>query len=81
MIIDAGAPPEFDRRDVRNRALALCWRKGEQATSLADRLAAMDIGRSSFYAAFTEKRTLSVECMDLFAACMMDLLERARALT
>lgn len=41
----------------------------------------MDIGRSSFYAAFTEKRTLYVECMDLFAACMMDLLERARALT
>ena len=71
-------PPEFDRGKALNRALALFWRKGYQATSLSDLLAAMDIGRSSFYAAFTDKRTLYGECMDLFAARMMELLERAR---
>ena len=72
-------PPEFDRSKALDRALALFWRRGYQATSLADLLAAMDIGRSSFYAAFTDKRTLYVECMDLFAARMMALLERTRA--
>jgi TetR/AcrR family transcriptional repressor of nem operon len=70
-------PPEFDRGKALNEALALFWRKGYQATSLSDLLAAMAIGRSSFYAAFTDKRTLYVECMDLFAARMMERLERA----
>jgi TetR/AcrR family transcriptional repressor of nem operon len=72
-------PPEFDRAHALNRALALFWRKGYQATSIADLLAAMDIGRSSFYAAFTDKRTLFIACMDLFAARVLGLLERARA--
>ena len=72
-------PPEFDRAHALNRALALFWRKGYQATSLADLLAAMGIGRSSFYAAFTDKRTLFMQCMDLFAARVLELLERARA--
>ncbi len=61
-----------------NRALALFWRKGYQATSLADLLAAMDIGRSSFYAAFTDKRTLYIACMELFAERVLAMLERAR---
>jgi TetR/AcrR family transcriptional repressor of nem operon len=72
-------PPEFDRSKALNKALALFWRKGYQATSLADLLVAMDIGRSSFYAAFTDKRTLYIECMDLFSARVLALLERARA--
>ena len=71
-------PPEFDRGKALNEALALFWRKGYQATSLSDLLAAMAIGRSSFCSAFTDKRTLYVECTDLFAARMMDRLERAR---
>ena len=69
-------PPEFDRSKALNKALALFWRKGYQATSLADLLAAMEIGRSSFYAAFTDKRTLYIACMDLFSARVMDMLER-----
>ena len=72
-------PPEFDKDKALNRALALFWRKGYQATSLADLLAAMAIGRSSFYAAFTDKRSLYIACMDLFAARVLALLERARA--
>jgi TetR/AcrR family transcriptional repressor of nem operon len=70
-------PPEFDRSKAVNRALALFWRKGYQATSLADLLAAMGIGRSSFYAAFSDKRTLFITCMDLFSARVTDMLERA----
>jgi TetR/AcrR family transcriptional repressor of nem operon len=62
-----------------NKALVLFWRKGYQATSLADLLAAMGIGRSSFYAAFTDKRTLFLECLDLFAVRTTELVQRARS--
>jgi TetR/AcrR family transcriptional repressor of nem operon len=71
-------PIEFDRHKAVNRALVLFWHKGYQATSLADLLAAMGIGRSSFYAAFTDKRTFFIECLDLWAARTLDLLQRAR---
>jgi TetR/AcrR family transcriptional repressor of nem operon len=72
-------PIEFDRPKAVNRALALFWRKGYQATSLADLLAAMHISRSSFYAAFTDKRTLFIECLDLFSARTLDMLHHARS--
>jgi len=71
-------PIEFDRPRAVNRALALFWRQGYQATTLADLLAAMGIGRSSFYAAFTDKRSFFIECLDLWAARTLDLLQRAR---
>lgn len=71
-------PIEFDRPQAVNRAVALFWRQGYQATTLADLLQAMGIGRSSFYAAFTDKRTFFIECLDLWAARTLDLLERAR---
>lgn len=72
-------PPEFDRSKALNKALVLFWRKGYQASSLADLLSAMGIGRSSFYAAFTDKRTLFLECLDLFAARTVDVVQRARS--
>ena len=72
-------PIEFDRPKAVNRALALFWRKGYQATSLADLLAAMDISRSSFYAALTDKRSLFIECLDLFSARTLEMLHQARA--
>jgi TetR/AcrR family transcriptional repressor of nem operon len=72
-------PIEFDRPKTVNRALALFWRKGYQATSVADLLAAMTISRSSFYAAFTDKRSLFIECLDLFSARTLDMLQRGRA--
>lgn len=72
-------PLEFNRSHAMNRALVLFWRKGYQATSLADLLAAMGIGRSSFYAAFTDKRSLYVACLDLFAARTLELVQGARA--
>lgn len=60
-------PIEFDRSEARDQALLLFWRKGYQATSLADLLSVMGISRSSFYAAFGDKRALFEECLDRFA--------------
>jgi TetR/AcrR family transcriptional repressor of nem operon len=71
-------PIEFNRPQAVNRGLALFWRQGYQATTLADLLAAMGIGRSSFYAAFTDKRSFFIECLDLWAARTLDLLQAAR---
>ena len=71
-------PIEFDRPQAVNRALSLFWRQGYQATTVAELLQTMGIGRSSFYAAFTDKRTFFIECLDLWAARTLDLLQRAR---
>jgi TetR/AcrR family transcriptional repressor of nem operon len=73
-----GRPVEFDRPTAVNRALALFWRQGYQATSLADLLPAMGISRSSFYAAFGDKRSFFIECLDLWAARTLQLLNDQR---
>lgn len=50
-----------------NAAILLFWRQGYGATSLAQLLDAMKIGRSSFYAAYGDKRGLYVEALNLFS--------------
>jgi TetR/AcrR family transcriptional repressor of nem operon len=70
-------PIEFDRPQAVNRALVLFWQQGYQATSLTDLLETMGIGRSSFYAAFTDKRIFYLECLDLFADRTLRLLQAA----
>lgn len=71
-------PLEFNRAIARDQALALFWDKGYQAGTLAALLGAMGIGRSSFYAAFGDKRSLFIECLDEFAQRAEALLQRAR---
>jgi TetR/AcrR family transcriptional repressor of nem operon len=74
-----GRPTEFDCGKARDKALVLFWRKGYQATSLADLVEAMGISRSSFYAAFGDKRSLFFECLDVFAGRTQALMSEARA--
>ena len=69
----------FNHSSARDKALVLFWRKGYQATTLDDLLQAMEISRSSFYASFTDKRSLFLDCLDLFAQRTQDLLRRARS--
>jgi len=69
---------EFDRSAALDKALVLFWRKGYQAASLSDLLKAMDIGRSSFYATFGDKRSLYLECLVVFGKRTRDVLLRAR---
>jgi TetR/AcrR family transcriptional repressor of nem operon len=70
-------PLEFDRSAALNKALVLFWRKGYQAASLSDLLEAMEIGRSSFYAAFGDTRSLFLECLDVFGKRTKDVLLRS----
>ena len=71
--------PAFNRENARDAALKLFWSRGYTATSLPDLLDAMGIARSSFYAAFGDKRSLFIECLELFGDRTRDiLLEGAR---
>ena len=58
--------PEFDRTKALEAAMKLFWARGYTATSLPDLLEAMAIARSSFYASFSTKRELFIECLELF---------------
>jgi len=69
----------FSRVIVRDQALVMFWRRGFQATSVADLLETMGIGRGSFYAAFGDKRSLFIECLDLFAQRTQASVLKARA--
>jgi TetR/AcrR family transcriptional repressor of nem operon len=70
-------PIEFNRRESVVAAQVLFWRQGYTATSLAQLLDAMQIGRSSFYAAFGDKRSLFIECLDLFADRTLAVFDQA----
>lgn len=72
-------PLEFDRTLAVQKALMLFWSRGYQATSLSDLTNDLEISRSSFYAAFGDKRGLFLECLDQFAARSIAILAQARA--
>jgi len=57
---------EFDVDIALKVAMKLFWRKGYHTTSLDDLCEAMQISRSSFYAAYTDKKTLFINCIDLY---------------
>ena len=61
-----GRHVEFDKNLALKAAMYLFWRKGYHTTSLEDLCEAMHISRSSFYATYTDKRTLFKSCMDLY---------------
>jgi TetR/AcrR family transcriptional repressor of nem operon len=72
-------PIEFERAQAVETAMLLFWRQGYTATSLAQLLESMAIGRSSFYAAFSDKRSLFIESLSLFSQRTNILFKEARA--
>ena len=53
-----GRPREFDEDEVLDAALDAFWRKGFEATSMADLIAATGLHKGSLYKAFGDKRSL-----------------------
>jgi TetR/AcrR family transcriptional regulator, transcriptional repressor for nem operon len=55
---------QFDRADVLDRARALFWRRGYEATSMRDLIVATGINRGSIYATFGDKKGLFLAVLD-----------------
>jgi TetR/AcrR family transcriptional repressor of nem operon len=68
--------PEFVRTKALDAAMKLFWARGYTATSLPDLLEAMGIARSSFYASFGTKRKLFTECLELFGARTLAIVDK-----
>lgn len=72
-------PLEFDRDQALMSALGVFWRQGYQAASVPELLGAMSLSRSSLYAAFGDKRSLYLQCLDLYTGRTLGLMAEVRA--
>ncbi|MFH8890260.1 TetR/AcrR family transcriptional regulator [Streptomyces sp. NPDC017949] len=57
---------EFDPDAALQSALELFWRRGYEATSMADLVEHLGIGRASIYATFGNKRELYLKSLDRY---------------
>ncbi len=61
-----GRPRSFDRDEALERAIAVFWEYGYDATSIALLTGTLGVGAPSLYAAFGDKRTLFLEALDRY---------------
>jgi TetR/AcrR family transcriptional repressor of nem operon len=66
MILPMAGVKQFDRDDVLDRAMALFWRRGYEATSIRDLVTATGINRGSIYATFGDKQGLFLAVLDRY---------------
>lgn len=64
IIRNMSRPQEFDTQAVLGQAMRVFWRKGYEATSMADLLHATGLSKSSLYATFNSKRDLFLAAFD-----------------
>jgi TetR/AcrR family transcriptional regulator, transcriptional repressor for nem operon len=61
-------PKEFDVDDALQQALEVFWRKGYEATSVQDLVAAMGIQKASLYGTFGDKHSLYMKALHRYEA-------------
>jgi len=57
-------PQEFNTQEALSQAMQVFWRKGYEATSMADLLIATGLSKSSLYATFNSKREIFLAAFD-----------------
>jgi TetR/AcrR family transcriptional regulator, transcriptional repressor for nem operon len=57
---------DFEPQEALDAAMDLFWRKGYEAASMRELLAAMSIGRGSFYDTYGDKHALFLAALDRF---------------
>ncbi len=72
-----GRPRSFDRDEALERAIAVFWEHGYDATSIALLTKALGIGAPSLYAAFGDKETLFREALHRYLRTYGAFTERA----
>jgi len=72
-------PKAFDEKDVLDKAVAVFWAKGYEATSMHDLVEAMGIRRGSLYATFGSKQQLFLQSLERYGKVVvkqfLDILE------
>jgi AcrR family transcriptional regulator len=74
-----GRPREFDVDDALDAATELFWRKGYDATSLADLTKVMGIAPPSFYSAFQSKEELFHRIVQRYVTAQAMVIDEALA--
>lgn len=74
-----GRPREFDRDEALDRAMTLFWKRGYEATSLAELTSTLGIAAPSLYAAFGSKEKLFFEAVGRYGELFGTLDEEAAA--
>lgn len=70
-------PQEFDTAQALSAAMHVFWRKGYEATSLAEIMAATGLSKSSLYAAFGDKRSLFLAALSAYQAERLAYMQQA----
>ena len=72
-------PKAFNEEEVLDKAVAVFWAKGYEATSMQDLVDAMGIQRGSIYAAFGNKQQLFLQSLERYGKVVvkqfLDILE------
>jgi TetR/AcrR family transcriptional repressor of nem operon len=77
--LDMARPQQYDRQQALDRAKQLFWAQGYEVTSLPELLKVTGLSRSSFYAAFGDKRQLYLEALDSYAKDIVTKLDFVRS--
>src|SRR5262245_22280908 len=68
-----GRPRNFDKAEALDTALELFWRHGYEGTSMAMLTQAVGVNVASLYAAFVNKESLFLQCVERYSELNGDL--------